>query len=212
MEDFKQEQLRQQKIKQNEKRIKRKMFFGLLLISSIVTVIYLGFTGYQKQKADSENMALTVDEIEEYSEEDYNKDTFNVDFDKLSKKDKEKYDNINSSKLNLYELSQERVRSDIKNLLNVDTEEDNKKVLLKIKCDKYFYDNYMTAYEDYKIPNLEDFDIQYAGVSFDNDIVCKYIVIGNAVNNNGNNYYTLKINIDYRNGVLTTFTVSKKGD
>lgn len=212
MEDFKQEQLRQQKIKQNEKRIKRKMFFGLLLISSIVTVIYLGFTGYQKQKADSENMALTVDEIEEYSEEDYNKDTFNVDFDKLSKKDKEKYDNINSSKLNLYELSQERVRSDIKNLLNVDTEEDNKKVLLKIKCDKYFYDNYMTAYEDYKIPNLEDFEIQYAGVSFDNDIVCKYIVIGNAVNNNGNNYYTLKINIDYRNGVLTTFTVSKKGD
>lgn len=212
MEDFKQEQLRQQKIKQNEKRIKRKMFFGLLLISSIVTVIYLGFTGYQKQKADSENMALTVDEIEEYSEEEYNKDTFNVDFDKLSKKDKEKYDNINSSKLNLYELSQERVRSDIKNLLNVDTEEDNKKVLLKIKCDKYFYDNYMTAYEDYKIPNLEDFEIQYAGVSFDNDIVCKYIVIGNAVNNNGNNYYTLKINIDYRDGVLTTFTVSKKGD
>ena len=66
-----------------EKRVKRKLFFGLIVISVLVTVIYLGLVTYQRKIADSENMSPTVDEIEEYSEEEYNKDTFNIDFDTL---------------------------------------------------------------------------------------------------------------------------------
>lgn len=193
-----------------EKRVKRKLFFGLIVISVLVTVIYLGLVTYQRKIADSENITLTVDEIEEYSEEEYNKDTFNVDFDTLSKEDKEKYDNINSMKLNLYELNQERIKSDIMTLLNVDTEDDNSKARLNLKYDENFYDNYMSNFEDYKIPNLEELDIHYAGVSFDNDVVCKYFVICSAISNEGNNFYSLRINIDYRNGVLTRFSVNKQ--
>lgn len=197
-------------IKKKEKRVRLNLFSCLIISSVIVTLLYLGIRTYQRNVENKDNVAVTLNEIKEYTTEDYNKDTFNVDFEKLSKEDKEKYDNINSMKLSLYELSRERVEKDIKTLLNVDTEEDNKKARLNLKYDEYFYDNYMTNFEEYKVPNLEDLIIDYAGVSFDNDVVCKYFVVGTASNNDGNNYYQLKINIEYRNGVLTKFVVNKK--
>ena len=210
MKEIKNEDINKEKLTKAEKRVKRRLFLGLIIISVLVTVVYLGLVTHQRKKVDSEKMSLTVDEVEEYSEEEYNKDTFNVDFDTLSKEDKEKYDNINSMKLNLYELNRERVKLDIMTLLNVDTEDDNSKARLNLKYDENFYDNYMSNFEDYKIPNLEELDIQYAGVSFDNDIICKYFVICSAISNEGNNYYSLRVNIDYKNGVLTRFNVNKQ--
>ncbi len=197
-------------LKKKEKKIRLNLFSCLIISSIIVTVLYLGIRTYQKNVENKDNVAVTLNEIKEYTTEDYNKDTFNVDFEKLSKEDKEKYDNINSMKLSLYELSRERVQKDIETLLNVDTEEDNKKARLNLKYDEYFYDNYMTNFEEYKIPNLEELRIDYAGISFDNDVVCKYFVVGTASNNDGDNYYYLKINIEYRNGILTKFVVNKK--
>lgn len=210
MKEIKNECTNKEKLTSAEKRVKRRLFLGLIVISAFVTVLYLGLVTYQKNKVDSEKMSLTVDEVEEYSEEEYSKDTFNVDFETLSKEDKEKYDNINSMKLNLYELNRERVKLDIMTLLNVDTEDDNSKARLKLKYDENFYDNYMSNFEDYKIPKLEELDIQYAGVSFDNDVTCKYFVICSAISNEGNNYYSLRVNIDYKNGVLTRFNVNKQ--
>jgi hypothetical protein len=202
------------KKRRKEKKVKRIIFLSLIVITLLVTFLfYKGYVYWQNKLTEKDEYMLpTEEEVNSYTDEEFNDDTFNIDnYDELNESEQSKIDDINSMKLSTYMLNREKLRSDILLLLSMTDSDSVKKAMAELDCDSYFYEIYVADYyEQFGIGEVEELNIEYAGVTFSNSLSCDYYIIATALWADGDGYADLRIKMSYSNNVLTQFDCDKE--